>query len=798
MANGGNIEYTISVNGSQAVDGFNTISKSLAHLQQAGYRLMQTGAVISAAITAPLYKAAQAGIEFDSIIEQANVNFATMLGSASKASKLVKDLTQLALKTPLDVASVQQATQTLLAFGLQSEKVIPTIKMLGDISLGNKERFDKLTLAFSQMTAAGKMMGQDLLQMINAGFNPLLIISEKTGISMGELRKTMETTGISSDIIAKAFQIATEEGGRFFNGMDNAMTTYNGQLSLLKEAVQITFGKIMTPIFDELRLKIIPSLVEWLRKLQEKFESLSPAAQKTIAIIGLIVAAIGPLLVIIGGLIFALATLSIVIGAISAPITLVIIGIAALAAAIIILWNKSEGFKTAVIKIWNSIATGIESAINYIGNLWNQYGVAIIESVILGWQTMVAFVSPILENFKQLFINLYNDIGPIWESIKTLFSSLGDLFVSLWDLSAPLFKIIGVLLWGFFKDVVTVFSGVIGAVGPAIKFIVDGLTSIVNLLTAVSKALTGDFKGAWESLKDAGKSVASAWEDVKDTVSGAINGAESGLESYIKGSENAAQKLTDNMVRIRESWENSKNGQSMTPGQYTGNPNLTFEPIVIPKVDLSKIGKEKETLASVDDAAKKAAESINNVLANAFEDIGNDGSKAMDKLTDSIKDFISAIKQQSDSILSFGDMFEKNIIERLSPSRLLRNLKVTLRSMEQWSNALDNLKEKGVGDETINSLRGMGLAGAGIAVSLDKMDNTKLNEALGYLNKTQYIAGKQAYETVKFEHSGEIWIYGVNEKGDLVDKGILDMLTQEIQTGTKKYASRPGASKTFK
>ena len=71
--------------------------------------------------------------------------------------------------------------QTMLAFNIEAEKVIPILKQIGDISMGDRDRFNSLVLAFSQMSATGKLMGQDLLQMINAGFNPLAIISEKTG-----------------------------------------------------------------------------------------------------------------------------------------------------------------------------------------------------------------------------------------------------------------------------------------------------------------------------------------------------------------------------------------------------------------------------------------------------------------------------------------------------------------------------------------------------------------------------------------------------------------------------------------
>ena len=80
----------------------------------------------------------------------------------------------------------------MLGFGIAQEKVMPTLSAIGDLAMGNKDKMSSLTLAYSQMSSTGKLMGQDLLQMINAGFNPLNEISKNTGKSIGVLKKEME------------------------------------------------------------------------------------------------------------------------------------------------------------------------------------------------------------------------------------------------------------------------------------------------------------------------------------------------------------------------------------------------------------------------------------------------------------------------------------------------------------------------------------------------------------------------------------------------------------------------------
>ncbi len=172
--------------------------------------------------------------------EQAQMAFKTMLGSAEDAKDMIAELRDFAARTPLEFAGLQQNAVTLMQFGVESEKVLPILQILGDVSLGNAEKMQSMTLAFAQMSAAGKMQGQDLLQMVNAGFSPLQEISQRTGISMLELKKRMEAGALSTNLITNAFISATAEGGRFFGSMDNAADTFSGKLGKLKEEINQT------------------------------------------------------------------------------------------------------------------------------------------------------------------------------------------------------------------------------------------------------------------------------------------------------------------------------------------------------------------------------------------------------------------------------------------------------------------------------------------------------------------------------------------------------------------------------
>lgn len=173
---------------------------------------------------------------------ETNIN--TLLGSAEKGKAMMAELTEYAKVSPLDFQGTVGAAQMMLGFGIDQSKILPFMKALGDVSMGNAQRFQSLTLAFSQMSAAGKLMGQDLMQMVNAGFQPLDQLAKDTGKSIGQLKEEMSQGKISAEMVQQAFINATSEGGKFFNMSQAATATINGQMSMLGDATDLMFNDL--------------------------------------------------------------------------------------------------------------------------------------------------------------------------------------------------------------------------------------------------------------------------------------------------------------------------------------------------------------------------------------------------------------------------------------------------------------------------------------------------------------------------------------------------------------------------
>lgn len=285
-------------------------------------------------------------------------SFEVMAGK-SEGTRLNKDLTKFA-QDSIYGNEVYQNAQTMLAFGANSKEIMPDMKMIGDIAMGDKDKLGRLTLAFSQVRAAGKLMGQDLLQFVNAGFNPLQIISEKTGISLGVLRKKVEDGAISFDMVKSAFQSATGEGGRFFNMTEKIAATDFGKWEAFKgqlAGVALQLGGELAPAFGFLITNALVPFVNLLSAsiawIKENSNWLAPLT------IGLISAAAGYGLFVLamnGGAMAAtimsgaMKVLNIVMSL--NPVGLVIAAIAALIALVVYAWYKFDKFRGVIMATW--------------------------------------------------------------------------------------------------------------------------------------------------------------------------------------------------------------------------------------------------------------------------------------------------------------------------------------------------------------------------------------------------------------------------------------------------------------
>lgn len=257
----------------------NVVNKAIGSTDMLGLSLSSLGRYAGAAgvgfAALKLKDYTTEAIKTAAAFEQLGISFQVMTGSAQIGQQLTDELIKLANVTPMTTQSLAKNAQMMLIFGESAENIIPNLKMLGDISGGDVNRMNSLALAFSQVGAAGKLMGQDVLQMVNAGFNPLQIMAQKSGKSMGELRKEMEEGKISFQDVKQAMIDATTEGGRYFGLMEQQSKSLNGVLSTNSdtwELVAKNIGDFFMPAAKGAVNGLI-SLGQAILSLQEKMNN---------------------------------------------------------------------------------------------------------------------------------------------------------------------------------------------------------------------------------------------------------------------------------------------------------------------------------------------------------------------------------------------------------------------------------------------------------------------------------------------------------------------------------------------
>ena len=202
-------------------------------------------------------------------------------GNEERLNNIMGQIKEYALASPLNTKDMVGAVQMMTSFGIEAEKSIDYLKAIGDISMGDSGKFNSLALAFSQMSSAGKLMGQDLLQMVNQGFNPLEEISRKTGKSIGELKNEMSKGAISSKMVQDAFISATSAGGKFFGMSSEGTKTLNGQISMLQESFDNMFNEIGSKGEG-----VIMNAVKAGTYLVENYETIGKVLEKVVIVYG--------------------------------------------------------------------------------------------------------------------------------------------------------------------------------------------------------------------------------------------------------------------------------------------------------------------------------------------------------------------------------------------------------------------------------------------------------------------------------------------------------------------------------
>ena len=199
-------------------------------------------------------------------MEQYTTSLEVMLGSASKASAMIEKMRDFAAKTPLTLENVISGGSLLMSYGVDESNLIDTMTKLGDLASGNAEKMDRITLAYGQMLAKGKVTGEELRQMAEAGVPLQTALAESIGVTGEEFSKMVSKGEVGIDALNKAITELTTGNGKFAGMMEKQSQTMRGMLSTMQDNISEFFRKMGEGAFGEVKpalQDVSDQLAEW-------------------------------------------------------------------------------------------------------------------------------------------------------------------------------------------------------------------------------------------------------------------------------------------------------------------------------------------------------------------------------------------------------------------------------------------------------------------------------------------------------------------------------------------------------
>jgi hypothetical protein len=168
--------------------------------------------------------------------QQLEVAFTTMLRSKGQADLLLAQAVELAAKTPFTLQDVGGAAKQLLAYGFAANEVTENITMLGNIASGVGAPLQDVVYLYGTLRTQGQVFTKDLLQFTGRGIPIVAELAKQFGVAESEVKSLVEAGKVGFPDVERAFRSLTNEGGTFFNLMENSSKTLTGQLSNLEDA----------------------------------------------------------------------------------------------------------------------------------------------------------------------------------------------------------------------------------------------------------------------------------------------------------------------------------------------------------------------------------------------------------------------------------------------------------------------------------------------------------------------------------------------------------------------------------
>lgn len=708
------------------------------------------------------------GLNFNDTIQQASISFKTLLKSSADANEMVQELWDLAAGTPLEFATLLTASKRMLAFKFAASEVDDMLMTIGDasasLSLG-ADGINRISLALGQMKAKNKVSGEEMRQLSEAGINAWDYLAESIGKTTAETMKLSEKGLIPAE---QAIQVILDGMNQDFGGgMSELAKTYSGLMSTLKDGTSQAMGQVMEPAFEKLTKVLLPAAIEKVNEFGKGFEygglkggitAIFPEedAERVAKAIDSITASFKILLEAgteVGG-------------------ALVELGGAAAEN-----WETVGPIITGVVAAWTAYKVAVTAAAAaqaIMNGLANMNPWILLSSAIIGVTAAIVGYNAVQGQMRNATIDAAASKADEIQQTHNLI----DEYYKLKEQTK--------LTAGEKETLKTLEQQLINKIPESIKVIDDQTLAYAKQKDVLEQLIVTKNKDTLEAgsltakqslpfLKDQLENLkqeeerARQWlaEYDKDLSSGTYSGLSRLDVKDTLDQQNWSNKLT-NTISQRQALEEEIEKSESAIDAYNkyvleAEKNLSTESLVD---KFLKSYQEDPSRRKATDGIKETEEGISSLIGSL-----NDGADYWQKMKDGMNSFFAELRSQRDEFASFGNMFERNVIEKFSPAKIQSRLNRFLKQIEEWRTNLSDLTSKGVDVDVLAGLREMGLSGAGIVSGLSRMDIKQLSEALNSINQIRGVATQEAYQTVMYEHkidlSGAVDVKGYTTDNQL-------------------------------
>ena len=275
--------------------------KKTASLGDALDKLSGPSTVLSGALAG----AGIAAIKFAGNLEQTQLALEVLLGDAAKATQIKDEWTQLAAATPFDSADIDEAGKKLLAFDIEANKVTETLRRIGDISAATGSSISDIADIYGKAKVQGRLFAEDINQFQGRGIPVLQSLAKVLGVAETEVRDLVSEGKVGFPELEQAFNLMTDEGGRFNGMMEKLSTSTLGKFNSMVDNAQLTlasFGDILLPMAND--------AMDAISGILEELQGLDDGSKRFIVTTGGVAAAIAAAIPIVKGLSTAMAAMA--------------------------------------------------------------------------------------------------------------------------------------------------------------------------------------------------------------------------------------------------------------------------------------------------------------------------------------------------------------------------------------------------------------------------------------------------------------------------------------------------------